>query len=84
MNMKSIVITLEEEGEVGFADYSAGEKPYGFCVLHAGALFYKGLRVRYTRESTAGINYIVARYNRYAFYDVYASPKPWRGLNENY
>ena len=40
--------------------------------------------MRYVCESIAGINYIVARHNRYISYDVYAFPKLWRGLNENY
>ena len=40
--------------------------------------------MRCVRESIAGINYVVARHNRYAFYDVCISPKLWRGLNENY
>ena len=75
---------MEEEGEVGFADYLAGEKPYGFCVLHAGALFHKGLRVRYARESIAGINYIVARHNKYTSYDVCTFPKFWREINKDY
>ena len=79
-----VIVTLEKEGEVGFADYSAGEKPCGFCVSYTGAFFYEGLRVRCARESIAGINCIVARHNRYTFYDVCAFFKPWRGLNENY
>ena len=74
---------MEEEEYIGFADYSDGEKPYGFCVSYAGALFNKGVRVRYARESIAGINYVVARHNKYAFYNVCASPKPRRGLNKN-
>ena len=35
-------------------------------------------------ESIAGINCVVACHNKYASYDVYAFPKFWRGLNENY
>ena len=75
---------MEEEEYVGFADYSDGEKPCGFCVFYTGALFYKGVKVRYACESIAEINYIMARHNKYAFYDVYTFPKPWRGLDENY
>ena len=56
---------------MGFANYSAGEKPYSFYVSHAGALFHKGLKVRYARKSTAGINYIVARHNHHTSYKVY-------------
>ena len=84
INEKFIVITLEEEGDIGFADYSAGEKPCGFCISHTGALFHKGLRVRCICESIAVINCVVARHNYYASYDVYAFPKLWRGLNKNY
>ena len=61
-----------------------GEKPCGFCIFYAGALFHKGVRVRCACESIAGINYVVARYNRYASYDVCIFPKFRRGLNENY
>ena len=75
---------MGEEGEVGFTDYSAGEKFYGFCVLYTGTFFNKGVRVRYACESIAGINCVMARHNKYAFYNVYAFFKPWRGLNENY
>ena len=75
---------MEEEEYIGFADYSDGEKFYGFCVSYAGALFNKGVKVRYTCESTAGINYIMARHNKYTFYNIYTSPKPRQGLNKNY
>ena len=84
MNWKFIVITLKKKGKVGFVNYLEGEKLCGFCILYTGALFYKGLRVRYACESIAGINCIVARYNRYASYNICASPKLWRELNENY
>ena len=66
---------MEEEEYIGFADYSDREKPYGFYVSHAGALFHKGVKVRYARESTAEINCVMARHNKYTSYDVYASPK---------
>ena len=72
-----------EEEYIGFTDYSDGEKPCGFCVSHAGAFFHKGMRVRYARESITGINYVMARHNRHTSYNVCASPKLWRGLNEN-
>ena len=83
MNSKSIIVTLEEE-DIDFANYSDGEKPYGFCILHTGAFFHKGVKVRYTCKSTAGINYVMTRHNRHASYDVYASPKLRRGFNKNY
>ena len=35
-------------------------------------------------ESIAGINCVMARYNKYASYNVCAFPKPWQGLNKNY
>ena len=75
---------MKEEEYIGFADYLDKEKPCGFYIFHAGALFNKGVRVHYTYESIAGINYIIARHNKYAFYNVYISLKPWQGLNENY
>ena len=75
---------MEEEKYIGFANYSEGKKPYGFYISHAKALFHKGLKVRYTRESTAGINCIMARHNRHTSYDVYTSPKTWQVLNKNY
>ena len=74
---------MEEEEDIGFADYSEGEKPCGFCISHAGTLFYKGLRVRYAYESTVGINCVMARYNKYASYNVYAFPKFWREFNQD-
>ena len=77
MNQKFIIATLEEEEYIGFTDYSDKEKPYGFYISYAGALFYKGVRVRYTRESIAGINYIMARHNKYTFYNVYTFLTPW-------
>ena len=61
---------------VGFANYSAGEKLYGFYVLHAKAFFHKGLKVHYTYESRAGINYVMAYHNKHTFYNVYTFPKP--------
>ena len=64
-----------EEEDIGFADYSDGENPYGFCILYAGAFFYKGVRVRYTYESIVRINYVVARHNRHASYNVYVFSK---------
>ena len=60
---------------MNFTDYLDREKPYGFYISHAGAFFYKGVRVRCARESIAGINYVIARYNRHVSYDVYTSPK---------
>ena len=76
--------TLEEEKYIGFANYLDGEKPYGFCVFYAGAFFNEGVRVRCACESIAGINCVMACHNRYTSYNVRASSKPWRGLNENY
>ena len=71
------MIILEDKGEIGFTDYSAGEKPYGFCILYIKALFHKGLKVRYAGKSIARINYIVARHNKYTFYNIYTFPKLW-------
>ena len=73
---------MEEDESVGFANYSDREKPYGFCVSHARALFYKGEKVRYARESTAGINYIMVRHNKHTSYDICTSSKLWREFNE--
>ena len=67
---------MEEEEYVGFADYLDGEKPYGFYIFYAGALFNKGVRVRCAYKSTAGINCIVARHNKYTSYNVRTFPKP--------
>ena len=75
---------MEEEEYIGFANYSDGEKPYGFCISHAWALFYKALKVRYAYKSTAGINYIMARHNKHTSYNVYTFLKTRRGLNKNY
>ena len=82
--LKFIITTLEEEEYIGFINYSDGEKPYGFCVFYTGALFYKGIKVRYARESIMEINCIITRHNRYTFYNVYTSLKLWQGLNKNY
>ena len=74
---------MKEEEYIGFTDYLEGKKPYDFYISHAGALFHKGLRVRYAYKSITGINYVVARHNKYTSYNVYISFKLWRGLNEN-
>ena len=39
--------------------------------------------MRYAHESIAGINYVVARYNRHASNDVCAFLKFWREINKN-
>ena len=75
---------MEEEGEVSFANYLAGEKPYGFYVLYTRALFHEGLKMRYAYESTSGINCIMARHNKYTSYNVYTFPKFWRKFNKDY
>ena len=40
--------------------------------------------MRCARESTAGINYVMAYHNKYASYDIYAFPKFWREFNKDY
>ena len=75
---------MEEKGEITFTDYLAGEKPCGFYVSYTGAFFHKGLKVHYAYKSTAGINYVMARHNKYTFYNIYTFLKFRKGLNENY